>query len=108
MPELGACYIEKKKDGGVRIGTSHVASFGALKGRGKEGNELDKVDANCPSESAVIEPICDVAPVIWQSPFHIVIHAPSGPEGAISPPSSSVVKIIGIRFRRCHFDAINI
>ena len=73
-----------------------------------EGDRLDKIDTNCSSKGAVIEAISYVAPIVWQSSLHVVVHAPSGPEGTISPPPASVIEIVGIRFLRCHFDAIRI
>ena len=69
----------------------------------QRGDELDKVDANRSSKGTVVEAICDIAPIIRQSPLDVLVHSKPWPEGTIPPPSPSVVKVVWVRFLRRHF-----
>lgn len=62
----------------------------------KSEDILHKIDSHGAGKGAISPPIGDVAPIVWQSPLDIVIHAPSRAEDAIGPPPTLVVEGIGV------------
>ena len=60
-------------------------------------NRLYKVYSNRTSKGPIVHGVCDVAPIVGQSPLDIVIYSPSRAEHSITAPATLVVEGVGIR-----------
>jgi hypothetical protein len=58
--------------------------------------EVDKEDPDCAGERAVVEAVCDVAPVVWQSSADVPVHAPEGTRHAVGFPSCESFPGVGV------------
>ena len=67
---------------------------------GEGGQDVDEVDADGAGESPVVEGVGDVAAVVGEASFDVVVHAQTGAEGAVSPPADLVVEGVRVRGSR--------
>ena len=58
-----------------------------VKLEGQRWQEVDEEDPDGAGECAVVEAVCDVAPVVGQSSADVPVHAPEGSRHAVGSPS---------------------
>ena len=60
--------------------------------------EFYEIDSDGASKCSIRPGICNIALVVRQASFKIVIHVPLLPENSVTPPASLAVKVVGSSF----------